>query len=121
MFSIVDGTESDENFYSLCTGDVIDVLNKSLTFEGVNGRPRIGCRAWNSDDNIATFGNTESLDFTLWFKNLVFENGALTFHNSAVEFENVSFHNASIRSDPDQVCYYCFLNIFKLNFKIISF
>ena len=100
----IDGTNSDANFYTLCNNALIDVRNKSLTFEGVNGVPRIGCPSWHTDDHIATFANGD-VDLmktcTILIKNIVIENGVLTFYNSDIEIRNVTFHNATIRTDPD--------------------
>ena len=99
----IDGTESNANFYTLCHNELIDVRNKSLTFEGVDGLPRIGCRSWQADDHIATFAHgdeDQTENFIISFKNIVLENGDLTFYNNGIEFINVTFQNASIRSDP---------------------
>ena len=104
----IDGTDSMENFYLMCNNDIIDVLNKSLTFEGVDGIPRIGCTPWNTNDSIATFANaapTFMEEHTISLKNIIFENGVLTFNNGFIEIINVSFHNATIISDSYQCDY----------------
>lgn len=98
----IDGTDSEENFYWFCAHDAIDITNKSVTFEGVDGMPRIGCTPWNTNDTIAIFTNTEpnSMNLhTIALKNLVFENGILKFQSSSVEIVNVTFHNASLQTD----------------------
>ena len=99
----IDGTDSDANFYTLCNNELIDVRNKSLTFEGVNGVPRIGCPSWHIDDHIATFANGE-VDLmktcTIFIKNVRIENGVLTFYNNEIDIRNVEFHNATIITDP---------------------
>ena len=99
----IDGSDNDENFYSLCNSDIINVFNKSLTFEGVDGIPKIGCQSWNEDENIIIFTNDDPTVLqTLLFRNIMFANGVLTFVNSGTEIVNVTFHNASIKSDPTQ-------------------
>ena len=99
----IDGTDSSANFYTLCNNELIDVRNKSLTFEGVDGIPRIGCPSWHIDDHIATFANGDAdliETCTIAFSNIMIENGVLTFYNSAIEMINVTFQNATIRTDP---------------------